>query len=103
LPDFLGKTCQRGKNVPNDRKIYQMTTKYTYILDEKIYKMSIIGPLQDAPIYPNLEIYHLATLPIRDRPFASDVQSLIYLTQSSRHYINNACVHKLNKMLMTNK
>jgi hypothetical protein len=35
---FLGKTYQNGKNLPNDHKIYQMTTKYIYQMTTKYTK-----------------------------------------------------------------
>jgi hypothetical protein len=28
LPDFIGTTYQNGKDIPNDRKIYQMAIKF---------------------------------------------------------------------------
>jgi hypothetical protein len=69
LPDILGTTYQNGKNIPNNHKIYQMTTKYTKCPKNRPtgHKIHQYLPLLDPPKFTEITIFglkicHLATL-----------------------------------------
>jgi hypothetical protein len=49
---FLGTTCQNGKNIPNNHKIYQMDLNKNMQDPQKITRKRVLG----------LKICHLATL-----------------------------------------
>jgi hypothetical protein len=53
---FLDATCQNGKNIPNDHKIYKLAV---HKIDQISYKIYQLVQLQGIL---GLKIYHLATL-----------------------------------------